>query len=92
MNLFECRNCGQLIYFENTHCERCSSSLSTMLNFDPYREANIDNPVDAWLPLTYAVNSLNRSMGQTDPYPFILVPAVLEKLRFVHQSIHRIAG
>ncbi len=66
-------------------------SLITTLDFDPYREANIDNLVDAWLPLTYAMNSLNRSMGQTDLYPFILVPAVLEKLRFVHQSIHRIA-
>ena len=26
--------------------------------------------VEAWLPLTFAVNSLNRSMGQTDFYPF----------------------
>jgi hypothetical protein len=23
MKLFECRHCGQLLYFENTRCERC---------------------------------------------------------------------
>ena len=27
MKLFECQNCGQLIYFENTRCERCDSAL-----------------------------------------------------------------
>ena len=27
MKLFECQNCGQLIYFENTLCERCGFAL-----------------------------------------------------------------
>ena len=27
MKLFECQNCGQLIYFENTQCERCGFPL-----------------------------------------------------------------
>ena len=27
MKLFECQNCGQLIYFENTQCERCGHAL-----------------------------------------------------------------
>lgn len=66
-------------------------TLSTLMDFDPYREDDIDHLVEAWLPLTFAMNSLNRSMGQTDLYPFILVPAVLEKLDFVHRSIRRIA-
>ena len=30
------------------------------------------------------LNTINRSMGKDDLYPFRLVPAVLEKLRFVH--------
>jgi hypothetical protein len=59
------------------------------LNFDPYRETNFDRLIEAWLPLTYAVNSLNRSMGQPDLYPFVLSPAALKKLRFVHALIRR---
>ena len=27
MKLFECQNCGQPLYFENTHCESCGLSL-----------------------------------------------------------------
>lgn len=27
MQLFECQHCGQLLYFENTRCERCGHSL-----------------------------------------------------------------
>ena len=37
-----------------------------------------------WLPLTYALNALNRSMGKEDLYPFVLAPRVIEKLAFVH--------
>ncbi|MEE4024062.1 putative zinc-binding metallopeptidase [Gordonia sp. PKS22-38] len=37
-----------------------------------------------WLPLTWALNQINRSMGHPDLYPFVLPPAVLEKIRFVH--------
>ncbi|MGA2012595.1 MAG: putative zinc-binding metallopeptidase [Solirubrobacteraceae bacterium] len=37
-----------------------------------------------WLPLTYALNAVNRSMGHDDLYPFALLPPVIEKLEFVH--------
>lgn len=43
--------------------------------------------IDNWFPLTYALNSLNRSLGQTDAYPFVLSPSAIEKLRFVHETI-----
>ena len=36
--------------------------------------------LDAWLPLTYALNAINRSLGEGDLYPFVLAPAVIEKL------------
>jgi len=62
------------------------------INFDPYRQGNFDALVEAWLPLAYAANSLNYSMGQPDLYPFVLVPTVLGKLRFVHGLIHRPSG
>jgi hypothetical protein len=43
--------------------------------------------VDQWVPLTLLVNSLNRSLGHDDAYPFALSPAALGKLRFVHDVI-----
>jgi hypothetical protein len=63
-------------------------ALATDIDFDPYRQSDFDALLEAWLPLTYAVNSLNRSMGQPDLYPFVLAPAVMAKLRFVHGLIH----
>lgn len=38
----------------------------------------------AWVPFTIALNSLNRSMGHPDAYPFVLSEPSVEKLRFVH--------
>lgn len=58
--------------------------LEMAIAFDPYRQGDFDALVAAWLPLTYAVNSLNHSMGQPDLYPFVLAPTVMGKLRFVH--------
>jgi hypothetical protein len=43
--------------------------------------------VEQWLPLTYALNAINRSMGNGDLYPFVLPPAVIDKLTFVHGRI-----
>ena len=37
-----------------------------------------------WSELTILLNSLNRSMGLEDAYPFVLSEAVVSKLRFVH--------
>ena len=36
------------------------------------------------MPFTIALNSLNRSMGHPDAYPFVLSEPSVEKLRFVH--------
>ena len=41
----------------------------------------------AWYPLTIALNSLNRSMGLQDVYPFVLSQGALGKLSFVHEII-----
>ena len=40
-----------------------------------------------WLPLTHALNELNRGMGIPDLYPFVLSDGALAKLRFVHDVI-----
>ncbi|MEK6349334.1 MAG: putative zinc-binding metallopeptidase [Burkholderia sp.] len=50
-------------------------------------EASFGNLMRRWFPLTYALNSLNRSMGVPDAYPFALSPTVVSKLRFVHKVI-----
>ncbi len=66
--------------------------LEATPDFDPYRERDFQRMIDAWLPLTYAVNSLNRSMGQPDLYPFVLPPPAVDKLRFVHELVRRTNG
>ena len=43
--------------------------------------------VEQWVPLTLLVNSLNRSLGQGDAYPFALSVGALQKLRYVHDVI-----
>jgi hypothetical protein len=48
--------------------------------------------IEAWLPIEFATNSLNRSMGLTDLYPFLLSPKVIEKLGFIHALTHRQEG
>jgi hypothetical protein len=43
--------------------------------------------LEDWLPLTYALNAINRSMGHDDLYPFTLAPAVVDKLAFAHETV-----
>jgi hypothetical protein len=43
--------------------------------------------IASWFPVTYLLNNLNRGLGIGDGYPFILSPAAIEKLRFVHDTV-----
>jgi hypothetical protein len=43
--------------------------------------------IDMWLPLSWSLNMVNRSMGHDDLYPFVLPVAVLEKMKFIHTAI-----
>ena len=43
------------------------------------------------VPLTLLLNSLTRSLGQPDAYPFALAGEVLAKLRFVHDVVREAA-
>jgi len=65
-----------------------SGELEASVDFDPYTAGDVQQLIDAWLPLTFALNSLNRGMGQADIYPFVLSPAVVEKLDFIHCLVH----
>jgi len=42
-----------------------------------------------WLPLTYALNAINRSMGRDDVYPFVLSEPAIRKLAFVDELVRR---
>jgi hypothetical protein len=42
-----------------------------------------DVVVGIWMPLSVALNMINRSMGHEDLYPFVIPAAVLDKLDFV---------
>ena len=64
------------------------STLKAEVDFEPYHARSIAELIDAWLPLTFAVNSLNRSMGQPDLYPFVLSEAVIGKLGYIDALAH----
>jgi hypothetical protein len=51
-----------------------------------------DTLIRHWMPLADAVNRLNRSLGQSDIYPFAPSPEALLKLRFVHRLVKKGAG
>jgi hypothetical protein len=46
-----------------------------------------DQVLDTWAELTIALNSINRSMGLRDLYPFILSQPVVDKLYFISEVI-----
>ncbi|SIS09108.1 zinc-binding metallopeptidase family protein [Williamsia sterculiae] len=50
-------------------------------------DVGFDRIIEWWLPLSWALNQINRSMGHKDLYPFVLPAKVLEKMRFVHSLV-----
>jgi hypothetical protein len=50
-------------------------------------EPGIQQLIDRWLPLSYALNAVNRSMGRPDLYPFVLTERVITKLDAVHSAV-----
>ena len=65
---------------DNIHHE-----MTTDIWLDPYQIEDFDEVLRMWIPLTLAINSLNRSMGHGDFYPFVIPAPVIEKLRFIHE-------
>jgi len=57
-------------------------------SLDPYQSQEFQRLFERWMALTVALNSLNQSMGQPDAYPFVLTPAVRDKLSLVHEIVH----
>lgn len=53
-----------------------------------YSQTSITSVLDAWMEFSVILNSLNRSMGMNDAYPFVLSQPVRKKLSFIHHAIH----
>jgi hypothetical protein len=66
---------------------RIAEVRARRLDFDDF-----DDLMGAWVPLTLALNSLNRGMGLPDLYPFVLSTAAVAKLRFVHDVVEQAAA
>jgi hypothetical protein len=48
--------------------------------------------IEMWLPLSWSLNMVSRSMGRDDMYPFVLPAAVLNKMQFIHTVIDEVGG
>ena len=64
------------------------NSLSAATESSPYQVSAIEALIKEWVPVTVAMNAMNRSIGQPDFYPFVLSQAISEKLQFVLHVIH----
>ena len=73
--LHTARSFGLAVGEPSTRSDRPASTLA------------IEPMVDAWLALTVALNGMSRSIGEADMYPFVLAPAVIEKLDFVRTAV-----
>jgi hypothetical protein len=62
-----------------TASEYSLTTVGTVSSFTQFR----DVVVGIWMPLTVALNMINRSMGHDDLYPFVIPEGVLDKLDFV---------
>ena len=71
-------------YGVRVHGPSLPTSDPVPLYSDPLERDDPRSMFEAWLPLTYALNALNRSMGAEDLYPFVIPPPAVRKLRFVH--------
>ena len=68
--------------------ETATEFLNQPRDIDGYHAPSFDAMLQQWLPLTLAVNNVNRSAGQPDLYPFVLSNRAIEKLEYIHKLIH----
>ena len=61
--------------------------MKAKASFDPYTISDFDVIIQTCVPLSFAVNSINRAMGIPDVYPFVISPPVVEKMKFIHKLL-----
>src|ERR1700742_1091661 len=67
-------------------------SASATFDRPPLGPSAFQTIIDTWLPLSWSLNMVNRSMGHDDLYPFVLPTAVLEKMKFIHTVIEEVTS
>lgn len=60
---------------------------SEALQGQPAYSQDLETLLAEWMKFSVALNSLNRSMGAPDAYPFAISARVAEKLGFVHRLV-----
>ena len=65
--------------------------VPSRVDFDPYH-ADVSLLTERWIPFSFALNAINRAMGQPDLYPFRLTPGVVLKLDFVARMVAAAGG
>jgi hypothetical protein len=66
--------------------------LCAKADCDPYTIEDFDVIVGSWFPFVIAMNSVSRTMGLRDIYPFVLSRTVIGKLNFVHTLVQGKGG
>ncbi|PYE85568.1 zinc-binding metallopeptidase family protein [Pseudoroseicyclus aestuarii] len=61
--------------------------IAGQVDFDPMRLQEVAPLMRAWVPVSTALNALNRAMGQADIYPFVLPEPAVEKIGFVQRLV-----
>lgn len=61
--------------------------MQAKVTFDPYTIFDFDKILATCVPLSFAVNSINRAMGVPDVYPFVISQPVVQKLKFIHRLL-----
>jgi len=62
-------------------------SFKGKVDFDPYEMSDFNKVYKAWAPISLVINSLNRSMGISDMYPFVVSQKVIQKMNFIHNLL-----
>jgi hypothetical protein len=64
-----------------------SENMKIATTFDPYMIKDFETIVRTCVPLSFAVNSFNRTMGISDVYPFVITPNVIKKMNYIHELL-----
>ena len=67
--------------------KQISEKMKITSTYDPYKVKDFKTIVQTCVPLSFAVNSINRAMGIPDVYPFVITPTVVKKMNFIHELL-----
>lgn len=87
LHMVDCLETAQTMGLSLKPVCRNEPAISPVRGAADAAEHGFDDMIRRWVPLTYAMNSLNRGLGLADSYPFVLSDIVIEKLRFIHDTL-----